>query len=73
MNIRKIAAMDHSTMLFADRATHAKIVAISLAASVAIGLAGMTARSPDMDRNAGPVVKAGKPLTVTHSGLTAIR
>jgi hypothetical protein len=73
-NIWKITAMDNSTLLAADRATHAKIVAIALAASVAIGLAGMMARSPDViDLNAGPVVKAGKPVTVTHNDLTAIR
>jgi hypothetical protein len=73
MNIWKIAAMDRSTLLAADRATHAKIVAISLAASVAIGLVAMMARSPDMDVGAGPALKAGKPAAVTHNDMTAIR
>ncbi len=65
--------MDHSNMLAADRTTHVKIVAISLAASVVIGLASMMARSPDMDRNGGPVVKAGKPVAVSRNDVTTIR
>jgi hypothetical protein len=65
--------MDNSTMFAADRATHAKIVAVSLAASIAVGLIGMMARSPDTDLNAGPLMKAGKAVTVTHNDVTAIR
>jgi hypothetical protein len=69
---------DNSTLLAADRTTHAKIVAISLAASAAIGLAGLMARSPDADANArvqiaGPAMKAGKPVAVSYSGATVIR
>jgi hypothetical protein len=74
----KIAAMDNSTIPAADRTTHAKIVAISLAASVAVGLVGMMARSPAVDANAhvqaaGPAVKAGRPVAVSHSDMTVIR
>jgi hypothetical protein len=70
--------MNNSTIPAADRTTHAKIVALSLAASVAVGLVGMMARGPAVDANshiqaAGPAVKAGKPVAVSHSGMTAIR
>ncbi len=70
--------MNNSTLFAADRTTHAKIVAVSLAASVAVSLVGMMARSPAADTNAriqvaGPAVKAGKPVAVSHSDLTAIR
>jgi hypothetical protein len=70
--------MDNSTLPAADRNTHAKIIALSLAASVAAALVGMTAHSPSADTNvriqaAGPALKAGKPVTVSHSGMTAIR
>jgi hypothetical protein len=73
MNIPKIAAMDNTTLLAADRTTHAKIVAISLAASVAVGLVSMMARSPDVDMSAAPAMKAGKPVAVSHNNVTAIR
>jgi hypothetical protein len=74
----KNAVMNNSTLSAADRTTHAKIVAVSLAASVAVGLVGMMARSPAADANArtqvaGPAVKAGKPVVVSHSEITAIR
>jgi hypothetical protein len=70
--------MNNSILSAADRTTHAKIVALSLAASIAAGLVGMMARNPAADVNAhiqtaGPAVKAGKPVAVSHSGMTAIR
>jgi hypothetical protein len=70
--------MDTSTILAADRTTHVKIVAISCAASVAVLLVGMTARTPTVDANAriqvaGPAVKAGKPVAVSHNNVTMIR
>jgi hypothetical protein len=70
--------MNNSILSAADRTTHAKIVALSLAASIAAGLVGMMARNPAADANAhiqtaGPAVKAGKPVAVSHSGMTAIR
>jgi hypothetical protein len=59
--------MDNSTILAADRNTHVKIVAISLAASAAILLGGMMARGASVDTSAriqaaGPAVKAGSRL-----------
>jgi hypothetical protein len=71
--------MNNSTIFAADRTTHVKIVAIALVASVAVLLVGMTARTtPTTDTNAriqvaGPAVKAGKPVAVSHSDTTAIR
>jgi hypothetical protein len=71
--------MSNSTIVDADRATHLKIVAISVAASVAVLLVGMTARNtPAADATAriqvaGPAVKAGKPVAVSHSETTVIR
>lgn len=70
--------MDTSTILAADRIAHAKIVAISCAASVAILFVGAMARSAVDNMGtrvqvAGPAVKAAKPVAVSHSDLTAIR
>jgi hypothetical protein len=76
---RKIAVMNNSTIFAADRTTHVKIVAISLAASVAVLLVGMTARNTTgadttaRIQVAGPAVKAGKPVAISHSETTAIR
>ncbi len=76
---RKIGVMSNSTIVGADRATHVKIVAISLAASVAVLLVGMTARNtPAADtaariQVAGPAVKVGKPVAVSHSDTIVIR
>ena len=76
---RKIAVMNNSTIVAADRATHVKIVAISLAASVAVLLVGMTARNPTAADSgarmqvAGPAVKVGKPVAVSHSDTIVIR
>jgi hypothetical protein len=63
--------MDNSTIPAADRTTHAKIVALSLAASVAVGLVGMMAHGPAVDANAH--MKAGKPVVISHSGVTVVR
>ena len=70
--------MNNATIPAADRTTHVKIVALSLAASVAVALVGMTAHSPAMHADArvqaaGPAVKAGKPVVVSHNDMTAIR
>jgi hypothetical protein len=71
--------MNNSTIVAADRTTHVKIVAISLAASVAVLLVGMTARNtPAADSGArmhvaGPAVKVGKPVAVSHSDTIVIR
>ena len=71
--------MNNSTMFAADRTTHVKIVAISLVASIAVLLVGMTARNTTVADTtariqvAGPAVKAGKPVAVSHSDATVIR
>jgi len=61
--------MNHS-LVTADRTTHLKIVAVSLIAAIAVILVGVTARISDTGTSAkleanGPVLKAGKPSTVT--------
>ena len=71
--------MSNSTIVGADRATHLKIVAIALAASAAVLLVGMTARNSTATDSAGriqvagPAVKAGKPVAVSHSDTIVIR
>jgi hypothetical protein len=70
--------MNNSILPAADHTTHAKIVAVALAASVAVGLVGIMARSPAADTNAhiqaaGPALKASKPVVVSYSDMTAIR
>jgi hypothetical protein len=77
---RKIEVMNNSTIVGADRTTHVKIVAISLAASVAVLLVGMMARNTTAVDTpaariqvAGPAVKVGKPVAVSHSDTTVIR
>ena len=71
--------MSNSTIFAADRTTHVKIVAVSLVASVAVLLVGMTARNTTATDTtahvliAGPAVKAGKPVTISHSDTTLIR
>ena len=61
--------MNHS-LVTADRTTHLKIVAVSLVAAIAVILVGVTARISDTGASAkieanGPVLKAGKPATIT--------
>jgi hypothetical protein len=71
--------MNNSTIVGADRTTHLKIVGISLAASVAVLLVGMSARNTTTVDTAariqvaGPAVKVGKPVAVSHSDATLIR
>jgi len=71
--------MNNSTIFTADRTTHVKIVAISLVASIAVLLVGMTARNTTATDTtarvqvAGPPVKAGKPVAISHSDTTVIR
>ena len=69
--------MNHS-LVTADRTTHLKIVAVSLVAAIAVILVGVTARITDTGASAkleanGPVLKAGKPATVTSRDATAIQ
>ncbi len=62
--------MNHS-LVTADRTTHLKIVAVSLIAAIAVILVGITARISDTGTASarlethGPVLKAGKPSTIT--------
>ena len=62
--------MNHS-LVTADRTTHMKIVAVSLIAAIAVILVGVTARISDTGNTSakvetqGPVLKAGKPATIT--------
>jgi hypothetical protein len=71
--------MNNSTIFVADRRTHLKILGVAVAASVAVLLVGMTARNTAALDNAapihvaGPPVKAGKPITVSHIESTVIR
>ena len=71
--------MNNSTIFTADRTTHVKIVVVSLVASIAILVVGITARNTTAAdttariQTAGPAVKAGKPIAITHSDTSAIR
>jgi hypothetical protein len=71
--------MNNSTIFTADRTTHVKIVAVSLVASIAVLLVAITARNiTPADTTAriqiaGPAVKAGKPVAISHSDTTTIR
>ena len=68
--------MNHS-LVTADRATHLKIVAVSLVAAIAVILVGVTARISDNANSNlqahGPVLKAGKPAAVTVRDGNAIQ
>jgi hypothetical protein len=69
--------MNHS-LVTADRTTHLKIVAVSLVAAIAVILVGVSARIADSGASAkleanGPVLKAGKPATVTVRDATQIQ
>ena len=58
--------MSHS-LIGADRTTHLKIVAVSLAGAIAVILVGITARVTDTDIASAQniVMKAGKPAAYT--------
>jgi hypothetical protein len=71
--------MNNATVPGADRATHLKIVAVSLAASIvvlAVSIAARTLPSDDGSQRVqtvhGPVIKAGKPIITTNNDATAI-
>ena len=70
--------MNHS-IITADRTTHLKIVAVSLAAAIAVIVVGITARVTDTTGASanlqahGPVLKAGKPAAVTVREGTAVQ
>jgi len=71
--------MNNATIFTADRTTHVKIVAVSLIASIVVLAAGIASRNtsaadtPARIQTAGPALKAGKSIVITHSETTAIR
>jgi hypothetical protein len=71
--------MNNATIFTADRTTHVKIVAVSLIASIAVLAAGIASRNSSTAdttariQTAGPALKVGKPIVITHSETTAIR
>ena len=67
--------MNHS-VYSADRATHLKIVVVALVAGIAVAGFGISARSNSeftQTAQSTHVVKAGKPVVVTSSDVSAIR
>jgi hypothetical protein len=71
--------MNNASLRTADRATHVKVVAVSLVASIAVIVVGLLARTEPGDtatarlQTNAPVVKAGGPVIVTRTDTTAIR
>lgn len=70
--------MNHS-LLFADRNTHFKIVAVALVAAILVVAAGITfhvsegSATARIDANNPIIVKAGKPATYTRSDTSTVR
>jgi hypothetical protein len=73
--------MNNATISDADGATHLKVVAVSLMASIIVLAVTLAARMPSDDISVrtqaqiahGPVIKAGKPIVSTTNDTTAIR
>lgn len=71
--------MFNSSIAGADRATHVKVVAISLAASIVVLAVSVALRGSPSDEGStrqaahGPVIKAGKVVVTTANDTTAIR
>jgi hypothetical protein len=70
--------MNHS-LLFADRNTHLKIVAVALVAAIGVVAAGIAAHvtrdsaTARIEANAPIVVKAGKPAAYTRNDTPTVR
>jgi hypothetical protein len=64
--------MNHS-IHSADRSTHLKIVVVALVAGIAVAAFGISARSGSDFTQTAHVMKAGKPVVVTSSGLSMVR
>jgi hypothetical protein len=64
--------MNHS-IHSADRATHLKIVVVALVAGIAVSAIGIATRSNVDYSQTARVMKAGKPVMVTSSDVTAVR
>ena len=65
--------MTNSSLITADRATHLKIVVVSLIASLAVLMVGISARSQPDVAGSVQIVKAGKSLLATSAQTTSIR
>lgn len=71
--------MSNASLKTADQTTHLKIVVVSLIASVAVMVVCITARPLPQDvttaraQTTDPVVKAGKPVAISNSGVTIVR
>jgi hypothetical protein len=67
--------MNNSSMFTADRATHVKIVIVSLVCATLVAGVGIAARVTSLgnDRIEATVIKAGKPVTAATSAETSIR
>ena len=68
-------AMNNSSMFTADRATHLKIVVVSLLCATIVAGIGIAARVTDASatRIEATVIKAGKPVTASNDASTSIR
>lgn len=67
--------MNHS-IYSADRMTHLKVVVVALVAAIVVVGFGISARVNATDNNyaqTARVMKAGKPMAITSSGMTAVR
>jgi hypothetical protein len=69
---RREASMNHS-IHSADRATHLKIVLVSLIAGIAVAGFGISARVSSDYTQSAQVVKAGNQMTVTSSDTSMVR
>jgi hypothetical protein len=66
----------NTSLATADLSTHVKVVVVALVAAIAVTFVGLSARiDPDATnlQASAPVLKAGKPMTVTTSETTVIR
>ena len=68
-------AMNNFSMFTADRATHLKIVVVSLLCATIVAGVGIAARVTDASPNRieATVIKAGKPVTASTNASTSIR
>jgi hypothetical protein len=67
--------MNHS-IHSADRSTHLKIVVVALVAGIAVaafGIAASTNSEFTQTAQTTQVVKAGKPVVITSSGISTVR
>jgi hypothetical protein len=66
--------MRNTSIITADRATHLRIVAVSLFASVAVMIVGIAARpQAEAGPQAATVMKAGKAMLAGGADTTTIR